>query len=83
MMVISQLDFRKYLDNQTDPVAAAASAFLPQLVSLEPQYQRGDIDILIIHRLYGLLAWEVKTVGLERRADHRAILDRLEETGTF
>lgn len=58
MMVISQLEFRKYLDDETDPINAAACALLPR----SDPYQ-SDFDILIIHRRYGLIVGEVKGVG--------------------
>ena len=65
MMVISQLDFRKYLDDRTDPVNAAACALLPRPATMARQYHRGDFDVLIIHRHYGLIVGEVKSVGAD------------------
>ncbi|KAK7091348.1 hypothetical protein V1264_009041 [Littorina saxatilis] len=72
MMVISQLDFRKYLDNNTDPINAAnnaaACANLPRPVTMQQQqHHDGDFDVLIIHRHYGLIVCEVKAVGADRR----------------
>ncbi|KAK7091343.1 uncharacterized protein [Littorina saxatilis] len=72
MMVISQLDFRKYLDNNTDPINAAnnaaACANLPRPVTMQQQqHHDGDFDVLIIHRHYGLMVCEVKAVGADRR----------------
>nr|KAG5700018.1 hypothetical protein BaRGS_001837 [Batillaria attramentaria] len=36
MMVLSQLQFRKYLDNQVDPISAAATRLLPRPTTLGP-----------------------------------------------
>nr|KAG5711617.1 hypothetical protein BaRGS_016799 [Batillaria attramentaria] len=63
MLVLSQLDFRKYLDKQVDPISAAAAALLPRPVTLKPSHRRGDFDVLIIHRQYGMIVGEVKAVG--------------------
>lgn len=63
MMVISQLDFRKYLDGENDPIGSAAAALLPRANSLHKDFQRGDFDILIVHKKYGLIVGEVKSVG--------------------
>ena len=69
-MVISELDFRKYLDGQTDPITAAACALLPRPATM-PRRPEGDFDVLIIHKKYGLIAGEVKSVG----ADPQKIAD--------
>nr|KAG5693917.1 hypothetical protein BaRGS_014358 [Batillaria attramentaria] len=61
MMVLSQLQFRKYLDNQVDPVTAAATRLLPRPATLG--IRDGDLDILLISRQYGLVVGEVKSVG--------------------
>ena len=71
MMVVSELNFRRYLDNQTDPIHAAACALLPRPATMAPKYQKGDFDVLIVHRKYGLIAGEVKSVG----ADPQKIAD--------
>lgn len=60
MMVVSQLDFLKYLE-KTKP-AAVASHF-PRSIDLKRIYHRGDFDILIIHSKYGLITGEIKSVG--------------------
>nr|KAG5701749.1 hypothetical protein BaRGS_004351 [Batillaria attramentaria] len=61
MMVLSQLEFRKYLDNQVDPITAAATRLLPRPATLgNPD---GDFDILMVSRQYGLVVGEVKSVG--------------------
>jgi len=60
MMVISQLEFRHYLDDRKDPVHAAAAAVLPNL----PAGRRdGECDIIIIHPTHGLVVGEIKSVG--------------------
>nr|KAG5694437.1 hypothetical protein BaRGS_017470 [Batillaria attramentaria] len=61
MMVLSQLQFRKYLDNQVDPITAAATRLLPRPATLG--MRDGDLDILLVSRQYGLIVGEVKSVG--------------------
>nr|KAG5694404.1 hypothetical protein BaRGS_017437 [Batillaria attramentaria] len=61
MMVLSQLQFRKYLDNQVDPITAAATRLLPRPATLG--IRDGDLDILLVSRQYGLIVGEVKSVG--------------------
>nr|KAG5694433.1 hypothetical protein BaRGS_017466 [Batillaria attramentaria] len=61
MMVLSQLQFREYLDNQVDPITAAASRLLPRPATLG--IRDGDLDILLVSRQYGLVVGEVKSVG--------------------
>ena len=61
MFVISQLHFGDYLNN---PVYSAAAATLPRPIDLKPQNKhRGDFDVLVIHRHYGILIGEVKAIG--------------------
>ncbi|XP_070182182.1 uncharacterized protein [Littorina saxatilis] len=61
MFVLSNLRFEHYL---SEPCFAAAAKTLPRPVDLKKQNQdRGDFDILIIHRKYGILACEIKAVG--------------------
>ena len=62
-MVISQLMFRKYLDNCTNPVEAAAAARLPGAGALPVQLRDGECDLMIIHRQQGLIIGEIKSVG--------------------
>ena len=62
-MVISELEFRHYLDGQTDPITAAACALLPRPATMTPGHQDGEFDVLIIHRQYGLSVGEVRSVG--------------------
>lgn len=61
MFIVSQLDFGCYMNR---PCYAAAAARLPKPADLDEKYRRGDFDVLVIHRLYGILAGEVKSVGL-------------------
>ena len=61
MFIVSQLDFGCYINR---PCYAAAAARLPKPVDLDEKYRRGDFDVLVIHRLYGILVGEVKSVGL-------------------
>ena len=64
MFVLSQLDFGDYLG---EPCYSAVPSLLPRLVDLQTTARdspdKGDFDILIIHREYGLLVGEVKSVG--------------------
>ncbi|XP_070183437.1 uncharacterized protein [Littorina saxatilis] len=61
MFVLSQFNFRSYLSN---PEYADAVADLPRPVGLKSQNKhRGDFDILIIHREYGIIVAEIKSVG--------------------
>lgn len=61
-MVISRLQFGKYL-NKPVYAAAVAAARIPRPIDLEQQYRRGDFDILIIHRHLGFFIGEIKSVG--------------------
>nr|KAG5692729.1 hypothetical protein BaRGS_033840 [Batillaria attramentaria] len=78
MMVLSQLEFRKYLDNQVDPISAAATRLLPRPATLgNPD---GDFDVLIISRRYGLIVGEVKSVGaVPQYTDDQAIVNKVKE----
>ena len=61
VFVLSQLNFTAYLREAC--YAAAASNF-PRPVDLKTQNQhRGDFDFLFILRQYGLMAFEVKSIG--------------------
>ena len=63
MFVISQMQFGDYLNK---PAYAAAAAMLPKPgdpVLKSQNKDRGDFDILIIHKLHGILACEIKAVG--------------------
>ena len=63
MFVISQMHFGNYLNK---PAYAAAESMLPKPgdpVLKSQNKDRGDFDILIIHRHHGILACEIKAVG--------------------
>ena len=60
MVVVSQLLFRQYLDNVTNPLVAAA---LPTVQQLSPQLGDGECDVLIIHKEKGVIVGEIKSVG--------------------
>ena len=61
MFVISHLSYADYL---SDPAYAAAASALPRPVDLKSENKhRGDFDVLILHREYGVLVGEIKTVG--------------------
>ena len=60
MVVISQLLFRKYLDNLTSPVETAAASRLP---SVPAQQVDRECDVLMIHRRQGIIVGEIKSVG--------------------
>ncbi|XP_025111728.1 uncharacterized protein LOC112574715 [Pomacea canaliculata] len=60
---ISQLEFGQYLG---EPCYAAAAAHLPLPKTISNDslhYKQGDFDVLLIHRSYGLVVCEVKSVG--------------------
>ncbi|KAK7094820.1 uncharacterized protein [Littorina saxatilis] len=61
MFIISQFNYRAYLN---EPTYAAMVVGFPRPVDLK-QYNkhRGDFDILIIHKQYGVLVGEVKSIG--------------------
>ena len=63
MMVVSQLMFRKYLDNCTNPVESAAAARLPGVRALPVQLRDGEGDIVVLHRQQGVIVGEIKSVG--------------------
>ena len=63
MVVVSQLFFRKYLDDNTNPIHVAAAARLPSVWTLPEQLTEGECDILIIHRQHGIVVGEIKSVG--------------------
>lgn len=59
MFVISQLQFSHYLGK---PVYAAAVKHFQRPVNLGAQYAQGDFDLLVLHRYYGILTGELKSV---------------------
>lgn len=61
MFVLSQLNFVNYLN---EPCFQELTRELPKPVDLKSSNQhRGEFDILIIHRHYGILVAEIKAVG--------------------
>eukprot|EP00745_Piridium_sociabile_P016091 TRINITY_DN23901_c0_g1_i2.p1 TRINITY_DN23901_c0_g1~~TRINITY_DN23901_c0_g1_i2.p1 ORF type:complete len:276 (+),score=55.35 TRINITY_DN23901_c0_g1_i2:121-948(+) len=72
MMVISQLEFRKYLDNESNPerlvnpIHHTIIQLLPNIQtvsSIWPNIGDGECDILIIHHDHGVVVGEVKAIG--------------------
>nr|KAG5688053.1 hypothetical protein BaRGS_017807 [Batillaria attramentaria] len=62
MFVLSQLEYGNYLNK---PSYAAAAGHLPRPADLSRSYHRGDFDVMVLHRNYGLLVGEIKSVGLK------------------
>lgn len=60
MMVITQLQFGKYLRH---PSYTAACQFVPRPITMPQAYRLGDFDVLIIHKEHGLITLEIKSVG--------------------
>ena len=63
MFILSQFHYGSYLNK---PSYAAAAAQLPRPITMDPVYREGDFDVLVIHRRYGILIGEVKTVGMNQ-----------------
>lgn len=64
MVVLSQLQFGDYLNKPAFAAAASAHPRLPRPVDLKTHNKHeGDFDMIIIHRLYGLLVLEIKAMG--------------------
>ena len=63
MFILSQFHYGGYLNK---PSYAAAAAQLPRPIIMAPAYREGDFDVLVIHRRYGILIGEVKTVGMNQ-----------------
>ncbi|KAK7483767.1 hypothetical protein BaRGS_00024983, partial [Batillaria attramentaria] len=62
MVVISQLQFGDYLG---EPCYSAAAKSYPRAADLKDKdKRRGDFDLLFIHKHYGLLVAEIKSVGV-------------------
>ena len=82
MVVICGLDFARYLDKEADAVRAAACTKLPRPATMgDKNLQRGDFDVLIVHRKYGLLIGELKSVGADRSKVHdlsKAVVKRVQ-----
>ena len=84
VFVLSQLNFTAYLG---EACFAAAACEFPRPVDLKAQDQnRGDFDFLFIHRQYGLVAFEVKSIGTkfssevaDQPSEDRALVKRLQQ----
>ncbi|KAL8585595.1 hypothetical protein ACOMHN_067040 [Nucella lapillus] len=63
MFIISSLRFQHYLHNPANPLHAAAIAKLPSIDDIPQKLRDGECDLIIIHRTYGLLIGEIKSVG--------------------
>ena len=63
MFVLSQLHFTGYLNK---PSYSAATELFPKPMDLDEDDRRGDFDLLLIHRVYGILLGELKSVGLHK-----------------
>ncbi|KAK7451827.1 hypothetical protein BaRGS_00039800 [Batillaria attramentaria] len=57
MMVVIKLHYHDYL------AGIPKTCKLPKPTDLKKENQRGDFDLLIIHRVYGLFVAEIKIVG--------------------
>lgn len=75
MFILSQVNFSNYLNN---PCYAAAAQQLPRPEDLGQQDCRGDFDIVIIHRQYGILVAEVKSVGRNTKSTDADVKKRVE-----
>ncbi|XP_070203708.1 uncharacterized protein [Littorina saxatilis] len=64
MFVVSELNFKDYLNK---PFYAKHTGKLPKPANLPKELRhhgkQGDFDILVIHRQYGILVGEIKSVG--------------------
>ncbi|KAK7092750.1 uncharacterized protein [Littorina saxatilis] len=74
MMVISQLEFRKFLDSSS-PIDVAAAAMLPNMRN-QPNPPQGEFDILVIHRDHGLIIAEIKSLGVLQYFSGRPLADQ-------
>ena len=81
MVVLTQLTFDKYLAVTDPPINAPAGAMLPRpSTHVDPDLRRGDFDLLIIHRQYGFIVGEVKSVGAVHTENlTKAILSRVKK----
>nr|KAG5685870.1 hypothetical protein BaRGS_003070 [Batillaria attramentaria] len=93
MFVMSQLDFENYL---SEPCYSGAVSQMKRPANLRGQkLDKGDFDVLIVHRNYGLCAGEIKSVGFnaaDRKLSQQQIQDevlkvlrkmlKLQKTGT-
>ena len=61
MFVLSRLDFGDYLNQ---PCYTATASLLRRPLDVKPRNKhRGDFDLLIVHRHYGIFVGEIKAVG--------------------
>nr|KAG5686659.1 hypothetical protein BaRGS_031369 [Batillaria attramentaria] len=78
MFVMSQLDFENYL---SEPCYSGAVSQMKRPVDLSGQkLDKGDFDVLIVHRNYGLCAGEIKSVGFnaaDRNLSEQQIQDEV------
>ena len=84
VFVLSQLSFTAYLG---EACFAPAAREFPRPVDRRAQNQdRGDFDLLFIHRQYGLVASEVKSIGAmfsgevaDQPGEDKALVKRLQQ----
>ena len=58
MFIVSQLDYGNYLNKPS------YAACFPKPTDLDEKHKRGDFDVLVIHRHFGVLIGEIKSVGV-------------------
>nr|KAG5693306.1 hypothetical protein BaRGS_008382 [Batillaria attramentaria] len=81
MMVVWQLDFRRYLDRQDNPLDAATTALLSRSATGGTGNREGDFMMLIIHQKYGLIVVRVTMVGF-RMVDVQDVKEKLADAVT-
>nr|KAG5688196.1 hypothetical protein BaRGS_027791 [Batillaria attramentaria] len=78
MFVMSQLDFENYL---SEPCYSGAVSQMKRPADLRGQkLDKGDFDVLIVHRNYSLCAGEIKSVGFnaaDRKLSEQQIQDEV------
>nr|KAG5688813.1 hypothetical protein BaRGS_017045 [Batillaria attramentaria] len=74
MFVMSSLDFTDYL-NKLDATHAAQ---FPLPGDLPATQREGDFDVIVIHRKYGVLLGEIKSVGIhDNNPTDKAVADKV------
>nr|KAG5692352.1 hypothetical protein BaRGS_033217 [Batillaria attramentaria] len=74
MFVMSSLDFTDYL-NKLDATNAAQ---FPLPGDLPATQREGDFDVIVIHRKYGVLLGEIKSVGIhDNNPTDKAVADKV------
>nr|KAG5692898.1 hypothetical protein BaRGS_031402 [Batillaria attramentaria] len=74
MFVMSSLDFTDYL-NKLDATHAAQFPLPGDLPSTQ---REGDFDVIVIHRKYGVLLGEIKSVGIhDNNPTDKAVADKV------